>query len=265
VNSARSLTTIDTVSGRRTARRPARSESISEPTEPASASAETKRPSLALVVAVVLTTILEVLDITIVSVATPHMLGSFSATPDQINWVLTSYLVSAAVVMPLTLSEWLGRRRLLAASITGFVASSALCGMSWNLASMVLFRLAQGICGAPLVPLSQAILLDAFPHEKRGQALAAFGFGIMVAPILGPTLGGWLTDTFSWRAVFYINVPIGLFALLLSTGHLPYVPMNRPKTDWTGLSSSSLPSTPCNSFLIRDRCAIGATRASSRH
>jgi MFS family permease len=107
--------------------------------------------------------------------------------------------------------------------------------MSWNLASMVLFRLAQGICGAPLVPLSQAILLDAFPHEKRGQALAAFGFGIMVAPILGPTLGGWLTDTFSWRAVFYINVPIGLFALLLSTGHLPYVPMNRPKTDWTGL------------------------------
>jgi MFS transporter, DHA2 family, multidrug resistance protein len=188
-------------------------------------------------VAVVLTAILEVLDITIVSVATPHMLGSFSATPDQINWVLTSCLVSAAVVMPLTgrLSEWLGRRRLLAASITGFVASSALCGMSWNLASMVLFRLAQGICGARLVPLSQAILLDAFPHERRGQALAAFGFGIMVAPILGPTLGGWLTDTFSWRAVFYINVPIGLFALLLSSGHLPYVPMNRPKTDWTGL------------------------------
>jgi Major Facilitator Superfamily len=116
VNSVRSLTTIDAVSGRRTARRPARSESISEPTEPASASAETKRPSLALVVAVVLAAILEVLDITIVSVATPHMLGSFSATPDQINWVLTSYLVSAAVVMPLTgrLSEWLGRRRLLA-------------------------------------------------------------------------------------------------------------------------------------------------------
>jgi DHA2 family multidrug resistance protein len=100
---------------------------------------------------------------------------------------------------------------------------------------MVLFRLAQGICGAPLVPLSQAILLDAFPRDKRGQALAIFGLGIMVAPVLGPTLGGWLTDTFTWRAVFYINVPVGLFALLLAMAHLPYVPMKHLKTDWTGL------------------------------
>jgi DHA2 family multidrug resistance protein len=197
----------------------------------------TKRPSVALVIAIVLTAILEVLDITIVSVATPHMLGSFSATPDQINWVLTSYLVSAAVVMPLTghLSKRLGRRRLLVFSIVGFIASSALCGMAWTLASMVLFRLAQGLCGAPLVPLSQAILLDAFPRDKHGQALAVFGLGIMVAPILGPTLGGWLTDTFTWRAVFYINVPIGLFALLLAMGHLPQVPMRNLKTDWIGL------------------------------
>lgn len=190
-----------------------------------------------LVVAVVLTAILEVLDITIVSVATPHMLGSFGATPDQINWVLTSYLVSAAVIMPLTgyLSEWLGRRRLLFLSISGFIASSALCGISWTLASMVVFRLDQGICGAPLVPLSQAILLDAFPRDKHGQALAVFGLGIMVAPVLGPTLGGWLTDTFSWRAVFYINVPVGLLALLLSMGRLPHVPIKQRKTDWTGL------------------------------
>jgi MFS transporter, DHA2 family, multidrug resistance protein len=190
-----------------------------------------------LVVAVVLTAILEVLDITIVSVATPHMLGSFGATADQINWVLTSYLVSAAVIMPLTgyLSGWLGRRRLLFLSISGFIASSALCGMSWTLASMVVFRLAQGICGAPLVPLSQAILLDAFPRDKHGQALAVFGLGIMVAPVLGPTLGGWLTDTFSWRAVFYINVPVGLLALLLSMGRLPHVPIKQRRTDWTGL------------------------------
>ncbi|MGB6923150.1 MAG: DHA2 family efflux MFS transporter permease subunit [Methyloceanibacter sp.] len=194
-------------------------------------------PSIALVVAVVLTAILEVLDITIVSVAIPHMLGTFGATPDQITWVLTSYLVAAAVVMPLTgyLSARLGRRRLLIFSIVGFIVSSALCGLSWNLESMVAFRLLQGVCGAPLVPLSQAILLDAFPREKHGQALAIFGLGIMVAPVLGPTFGGWLTDTFVWRAVFYINVPIGLFALLLAMGHLPRSEVKYLKTDWTGL------------------------------
>ncbi|MEG6507443.1 DHA2 family efflux MFS transporter permease subunit [Methyloligella sp. 2.7D] len=195
------------------------------------------KPSVALVVAVVLTAILEVLDITIVSVATPHMLGAFGATQDQITWVLTSYLVASAVVMPLTgfLSRRIGRRRLLTSSIIGFVITSALCGMAWNLESMVVFRLAQGVCGAPLVPLSQAILLDAFPREKHGQALAIFGVGIMVAPVLGPTLGGWLTETFIWRSVFYINVPLGLFALFLAAGHLPQSPTHKLKTDWTGL------------------------------
>jgi DHA2 family multidrug resistance protein len=196
-----------------------------------------KRPPVALVIAVVLTAVLEVLDITIVTVATPHMLAAFGATPDQINWVLTSYLVSAAVVMPLTgfLSDRLGRRRLLFLSITGFIASSALCGMASTLGIMVLFRLTQGLCGAPLVPLSQAILLDAFPREKHGQALAIFGFGIMVAPVLGPTLGGILTDSFSWRAVFYVNVPIGMLALILAIGHLPYLPLKPLKIDWMGL------------------------------
>jgi len=195
------------------------------------------KPSMALVIAVVLTAILEVLDITIVSVAIPHMLGTFGATSDQITWVLTSYLVSAAVVMPLTgyLSARLGRRRLLIVSIVGFVVTSALCGVSWNLGSMVAFRLLQGICGAPLVPLSQAILLDAFPREKHGQALAIFGLGIMVAPVLGPTFGGWLTDTFVWRAVFYINVPIGVFALLLAMGNLPRSEVKYMQTDWVGL------------------------------
>lgn len=198
---------------------------------------EHPQASVALVVAVVLAAILEVLDITIVSVAIPHMLGTFGATPDQITWVLTSYLVSAAVVMPLTgyLSARLGRRRLLFLSITGFVIASALCGVSWNLESMVVFRLAQGVCGAPLIPLSQAILLDAFPKEKHGQALAIFGLGIMVAPILGPIFGGWLTDTFVWRAVFYINIPIGLLALLLAMGQLPRRDIRYMETDWTGL------------------------------
>src|SRR5512132_2220719 len=195
------------------------------------------KPSVALVVAVVLTAVLEVLDITIVSVAIPHMLGTFGATSDQITWVLTSYLVSAAVVMPLTgyLSARLGRRRLLIFSIVGFVISSALCGLSWNLESMVIFRLAQGICGAPLVPLSQAILLDVFPRERHGQALAIFGLGIMVAPVFGPVLGGWLTETYSWRTVLYINVPLGLFALLMSVGYLPHRAVRDIKTDWIGM------------------------------
>jgi DHA2 family multidrug resistance protein len=208
------------------------------PLPPPASPLEFERPPVPLVVAVVLTAILEVLDITIVNVAMPHMLGAFGATPDQITWVLTSYIVAAAVIMPLTgyLSNWLGRRRLLFVAITGFVGSSILCGLSWNLESIVFFRLAQGVFGAPLVPLSQAILLDAFPHEKHGQALAIFGLGIMVAPVIGPALGGYLTETYSWRMVFYINIPIGIIALLLSAGYLPQRPVRDIKTDWIGMA-----------------------------
>lgn len=180
------------------------------PKEPPALPPHHQRPPVALVIAVVLTAILEVLDITIVNVAVPHMLGAFAATPDQVTWILTSYIVAAAVVMPLTgfLSNWLGRRRLLLLSITGFVISSILCGLAWNLESMVVFRLAQGVFGAPLVPLSQAILMDAFPRDKQGQALAIFGLGIMVAPVAGPFSaagsrklipGAWCsTSTFPW-------------------------------------------------------------------
>jgi MFS transporter, DHA2 family, multidrug resistance protein len=195
------------------------------------------RPPIALVIAVVLAAVLEVLDMTIVNVSIPHMLGAFAATPDQITWVLTSYIIAAAVVMPLTgyLSSWLGRRRLLFTAIVGFVVSSALCGMSWSLESMVVFRLAQGVFGAPLVPLSQAILLDAFPRSRHGQALAIFGMGIMVAPVIGPALGGYLTETYSWRMVFYINVPLGIFALLMAVGYLPKRAIKDMKTDWVGM------------------------------
>jgi DHA2 family multidrug resistance protein len=195
------------------------------------------RPPIALVIAVVLTAVLEVLDMTIVNVSIPHMLGAFAATPDQITWVLTSYIIAAAVVMPLTgyLSNWLGRRRLLFTAIIGFVVSSALCGMAWSLESMVAFRLAQGVFGAPLVPLSQAILLDAFPRNRHGQALAIFGMGIMVAPVIGPALGGYLTENYSWRMVFYINVPLGIFALLMTIGYLPKRAIKDMKTDWVGM------------------------------
>jgi DHA2 family multidrug resistance protein len=196
-----------------------------------------ERAPIALVIAVVLTAVLEVLDMTIVNVSIPHMMGTFAATPDQITWILTSYIVAAAVVMPLTgyLSNWLGRRRLLLLAITGFILSSALCGMAWSLETMVFFRLAQGVFGAPLVPLSQGILLDAFPRERHGQALAIFGLGIMVAPVIGPALGGYMTETYSWRMVFYINVPLGLFALLMAIGYLPKRPIKDIKTDWVGM------------------------------
>ncbi|MET0668344.1 MAG: DHA2 family efflux MFS transporter permease subunit [Methylibium sp.] len=208
------------------------------PEPPRLAEPETGRTPIALVIAVVLTAVLEVLDMTIVNVAIPHMLGAFAATPDQITWILTSYIVAAAVVMPLTgyLSNWLGRRRLLFLSITGFTLASALCGAAWNLESMVLFRLAQGVFGAPLVPLSQGIILDAFPREKHGQALAIFGLGIMVAPVIGPTLGGYLTENYSWRVVFYINIPIGIIALLMAMGHLPKRPIKDIQTDWLGMA-----------------------------
>lgn len=220
--------------GRKPPKPPKRPEPTPAPPPPPH---EIERPPLPLVIAVVLTAVLEVLDMTIVNVALPHMLGAFGATPDQITWVLTSYIVAAAVVMPLTgyLSSWLGRRRLLLISISGFVISSALCGIAWNLESIVLFRLAQGVFGAPLVPLSQAILLDVFPRERHGQALAIFGLGIMVAPVIGPALGGYLTETYSWRTVFYINVPIGLIALLMSIGYLPQREVKDIKTDWVGL------------------------------
>ena len=126
---------------------------------------------------------------------------------------------------------------------------------------MVIFRLAQGICGAPLVPLSQAILLDAFPKEKHGQALAIFGLGIMVAPVLGPTFGGWLTETFVWRAVFYINVPIGMFALLMSIGYLPRERSRTSRPTGSAWASWCSRWAPCNSCSIRGRCATGSTPA----
>jgi DHA2 family multidrug resistance protein len=209
-----------------------------DPPPPPPPKPEFERPPIPLVIAVVLTAVLEVLDITIVNVAVPHMLGTFAATPDQITWILTSYIVAAAVVMPLTgfLSNWLGRRRLLILSITGFTTASILCGLAWNLESMVFFRLAQGVFGAPLVPLSQAILLDAFPREKHGQALAIFGLGIMVAPVIGPALGGFLTESYSWRMVFFINIPIGVIALLLAVGYLPSRAIKDIRTDWLGLT-----------------------------
>lgn len=200
-------------------------------------------PPWPVVVAVMLTALLEVLDLTVVNVSLPHMIGSFGATPDQITWVVTSYMISTAIVMPLTgyLSARFGRRDVLLWSITGFVLTSGLCGAAWSLESMVVFRLAQGAFGAVLIPLSQTVLLDAFPRERRGQAMAIWGIAIMVAPIVGPTIGGYITEHFAWRWVFYINVPIGALALLLALGQVPATPRKSGLvTDWTGLVLMSL-------------------------
>lgn len=165
---------------------------------------------------IMLATIMQTLDSTIANVALPHMQGTMSATQDQIAWVLTSYIIAAAIATPATgfLSQRFGRKKLLSISIVGFTVTSMLCGAAQSLDQIVLFRLAQGAFGAAFVPLSQAIMLDTYSMEMRGKMMALWGVGVMVGPIVGPALGGWLTDSYSWRWVFYINVPFGIFAFL---------------------------------------------------
>lgn len=189
------------------------------------------------VLAVVLTAVLEVLDSTIVNVALPHMKAAFGITSDQTIWILTSYIVASIVVMPLTglFARRFGRRRLITTAIIGFAGFSALCGLAQSLEWIVACRLGQGLFGAFLIPLSQSILFDSFPREKRGQAMALFGLGVVVAPVLGPTLGAILTEYFSWRAVFYVNLPIAAFALVMMAGELKAEPVKPVQIDWTGL------------------------------
>ncbi|HTY54394.1 MAG TPA: DHA2 family efflux MFS transporter permease subunit [Candidatus Binataceae bacterium] len=168
-------------------------------------------------IAVMVGTILEVLDTSIVNVALPHMQGSFSASVDEITWVVTSYLVANGVMIPMTgwIASRFGRKRYFLISVLFFVAASAVCGAAQTLDQMVLFRLIQGIAGAAMIPCSQAILMETFPPEEQALAMATWGVGMMAAPIMGPTLGGWITDNWSWRWNFYINIPTGLAAFLM--------------------------------------------------
>jgi MFS transporter, DHA2 family, multidrug resistance protein len=167
-------------------------------------------------VSIMLATIMQTLDSTIANVALPHMQGSLSASQDQIAWVLTAYIIAAAIATPLTgwLVDRFGQKNLFLISIGGFTLASMLCGMANSLAEIVAARLLQGVFGAALVPLSQVVLMDINPREKQGSAMAVWGMGVMVGPILGPTLGGWLTQSYNWRWVFFINVPIGVLAML---------------------------------------------------
>ena len=187
-------------------------------------------------------TIMQVLDTTIANVALPSMTGDLGASQDTITWVLTSYIVASAIMTPVTgwLADRLGKRELFLISIVGFVASSLACGIAWSLPSMVAFRLLQGVFGAAIVPLSQTFLLDINPREKAGQAMAMWGAGIMVGPIIGPTLGGWLTESYNWRWVFLINLPVGALALLGCLVYLPRMPRKRRSFDMAGFALLSL-------------------------
>jgi len=186
-------------------------------------------------------TFMQVLDSTIVSVAMPHMAGSLAATTEEATWVLTSYLVANAIVLPASgwLALWFGRRRLMLLSVGIFTIASFFCGIAPNMTFLILARILQGASGGALQPLTQAILLESFPPAKRGMAMAMFGVVIVTAPVIGPTLGGWLTDSYSWRWVFNINIPIGALAVFLMARTLedpPYIANARPgRIDGPGL------------------------------
>ena len=175
---------------------------------------ETISPTLRwlLTVCIMMATIMQALDTTIANVALPYMQGSLSTTQDQINWVLTSYIVAAAIMTsPLGwMATRFGRKKLFIVCTAGFTVASMLCGIALSIEQMVAYRLLQGVFGAALVPLSQAVMLDIFPPARRGSAMAIWGMGVMLGPIMGPTLGGWLTDSYSWRWVFFVNLPFGI-------------------------------------------------------
>jgi DHA2 family multidrug resistance protein len=208
----------------------------------------------AITACVILAVVMQALDTTIANVALPYIQGSVSASADQINWVLTSYIVAAAIMTPP--SGWManrfGRKRVLLVSIAGFVIASILCGVAQSLPQIVIFRLAQGLFGAALVPLSQSILLDIYTPEERGSAMALFGVSVMVGPVLGPVIGGWLTDNLSWRWVFYINLPLGLLAFAGVSAFVSETKLDRAtKLDWLGFGTLSLSIAALQLFLDR--------------
>jgi DHA2 family multidrug resistance protein len=205
--------------------------------------AEIDAPRRALItVSVMLASIMSALDTTIANVALPRMQGSVSATQDQMAWVLTSYIVAAAIMTPLSgwLAGQIGRNRVFLYSVAGFTVASMLCGLAQSLPQIILARLVQGLCGAALVPLSQAVLLDINPLERHARAMAVWVMGVTLGPIIGPALGGWLTENYNWRWVFYINVPFGILAFLGILRFLPEAPISKSRFDFFGFSALSV-------------------------
>src|SRR5437879_4746794 len=220
----------------------------------AAASAPRPLNRVAITTCIILAVVMQALDTTIANVALPYMQGSVSASADQINWVLTSYIVAAAIMTPPSgfLANRFGRKRILTIAVAGFVIASMLCGMAQSLTQIVAFRLLQGFFGAALVPISQSILFDIYEPEERGSAMALFGVSVMVGPVLGPVIGGWLTDHFSWRWVFYINVPLGVLAFAGISFFLRETKTSAAaKLDWLGFGSLSLAIAAMQVFLDR--------------
>ena len=197
-------------------------------------------------VSVMLATVMEVLDTSVANVALPHIAGNLSATPEEATWVLTSYLISNAIILPATswIGKYIGRKRFLVICIIIFTIASALCGAAPNLTVLILARILQGIGGGALQPIAQSVLLESFAPAKRGAAMAFYGMGIVVAPIIGPTLGGWITDNYSWRWIFYINLPIGLIAAFMANAFVedpPYLKNQKPgRIDYIGFGLMAL-------------------------
>ena len=208
----------------------------------------------AITISIMLATFMQGVDTTIANVALPHMQGSFSAAQDQIAWVVTSYIVAAAIMTPLTgwLAGRLGIKYVFFVSVAGFTLASALCGVATSLAQMVIYRLLQGICGAALVPLSQSVLLQINPPQRHAKAMSVWGMGVILGPIIGPALGGWLTDQYNWRWVFFINVPFGLLA---AAGILIFIRdtrrAHRESFDFFGFATLSLAIGALQMFLDR--------------
>jgi DHA2 family multidrug resistance protein len=195
---------------------------------------------LMVTISVMMAVIMQVLDITIANVSLPYMQASLSATLDQVSWVLTSYVVAAAVMTAPVgwLANRFGIKRLLLICVTGFTLASMLCGIAQNIEEMVLFRVLQGMCGAALVPLAQSVMLGIYPPERRGWAMSMFGMGVMIGPIMGPVLGGWLTEYYSWRWIFYINLPVGIATVVGLVAFMEDTGGNRSRSfDWLGFAA----------------------------
>ncbi len=209
--------------------------------------------SLLLTIGIMTASLLQILDSTIANVAIPHMQSSLGSTPETINWVLTSYIVATAICMPITgwLADRIGSRRLFIASVAGFVGASMLCGMAQNLTQMVIFRALQGATGAFIAPLSQTAMIDINKPSRQPQMMALWGMGIMIGPILGPILGGWLTESWNWRLVFYVNVPLGAIALAILITSLPSRPIARRRFDLFGFAMVALALTSIQLLLDR--------------
>jgi MFS transporter, DHA2 family, multidrug resistance protein len=213
---------------------------VSDP--PAAAAAARPQHRLLISATVVLASMMQALDNTIANVALPRIQGSLSATQDQMTWVLTSYIIAAAIMTPL--SGWLagqfGRRRVFLFSLVGFTLTSAMCGLAQSLPEIVVARLLQGLSGAALVPMSQAVLLDINPPHQHAKAMAMWAMAITIGPILGPALGAWLTESYSWRWVFYINVPLGILSIVGTLAFLSETPLHRSRFDFFGFATLSL-------------------------